>query len=133
MSQKPESEFHDIADDPRACYSHHPVEDLEPDLAASAFATLGDALAQVLVWLSAGYPANADGERVRLSVSIRLAALLFCVRPDLVGNSLREVSKRIGVPQETVRRHVDDFRRRFGPKPCTQAGVIHPYGVIHLS
>jgi hypothetical protein len=111
---------HDPADDAR--YERHPVEDLEP-APETDFSRMADALSKVLIWLAENRTTNVrglknqEGSRRYFSAtkaSLRTIAFLYCVRPDLVDGSLRAVAKRCGCSHEAIRKHVADFRQRFG-------------------
>ena len=115
--------FHDPAEDHRASYERHPVEDMEPS-PESPVTALGDLLAGVLVWLaekrSVKVKAMWPNHRKRKSHSyfcppktnLRTLAFLYCVRPDLTG-SLRDISARAKCSPEAIRKHVEDFRKQF--------------------
>ena len=127
---------HDAAADAR--FERHPVEDLEP-APLSPVTQMADALSQVLVWLAESRRATVSGLRNQTGkrhyfspakADLRTMAFLYCVRPDLIGGSLRVIAQRCGCTHEAIRKHVADFRERFGFRT---PGQWSPEARAHLS
>jgi hypothetical protein len=133
---------HDPAQDVR--YERHPVEDLEPQ-PESEITRLGVLLSTVLIWLTEGRVHDLTGLRhgqngKRQSgkrryyspgkANLRLAAFIYALRPDLIGGSLKGVAERNGCTREAVRKHVEDFRKRFNFRTV---GQWSPTARQHLS
>lgn len=77
-----QSPWHDAADDPRAAYEHHPVEDMEPT-ADTDLAELGRLLAGLLSWATER-PINHRKRRWHVTVGVRTLILIYSIRPDLL-------------------------------------------------
>lgn len=102
-------QWHDPAEDPRASYERHPVEDLEP-LPPSSWTRLAEQLGDVLVWLTERPP---QYKRRRWPHAVGRRALLFIslVRPDLLpfGSDAR-LARCLGISRRQVCRLKREFR-----------------------
>jgi len=116
---------HDPAMDARL--ERHPIEDIEPE-PQSDFTRMADLLSSVLVWLAESKSRNVSGLRNQngtrryfsaSKVNLRTVAFIYAVRPDLVG-SLRAIARHCDCSHEAIRKHVDDFRCRFGFRTAGQ-------------
>ena len=79
-----------------------------------AFALLSEALGQILSWLSDG---NMKSKGYKDCVAKKAIALVWCMRPDLLGNrSLREISRMggVSVTPASLSKHVAFFTEEFG-------------------
>ncbi len=69
--------WHDVADDPRASYEHHPVEDIEP-LPERDCTACGEYHLHLVLWLSEPYAR----QRAPHKAWQRTAVYLWLVAPD---------------------------------------------------
>ena len=104
----------DYAESNEASYEHHPVDDIEPVTEGTDFKMLADALTPILVWITTDFAEEKRRGRPANPYNLRLIAFLFCLRPDMVGTSLRKVAKRCRCSQVALYYHVSEFRRLFG-------------------
>jgi hypothetical protein len=121
-------EHHDAADDPRASYSPHPVDEIEP-LPDSKAGEWGLALSLLFGWLTEPYfrnvPQRGGGRKVICCVSVkklglRTAALIYSLRPDLLpGETASSLADKCGVTKQAFAKHVRSFRDRFKLKTRT--------------
>ena len=121
-------EHHDAADDPRASYSPHPVDEMEP-LPDSKAGEWGLALSLLFGWLTEPYfrnvPKCGGGRQVICCVSVkklglRTASLIYSLRPDLLpGETATSLAEKCGVTKQAFAKHVSSFRDRFKLKTRT--------------
>lgn len=79
-----------------------------------AVAILSEALGEMLTWLSDG---NMKSKGYKDCVAKKTIALVWCMRPDLLGNkSLREISSLggVAVTPASLSKHVAYFTQQFG-------------------
>lgn len=75
---------------------------------------LSEMLSQILAWLCEG---TMDAETYKEKVFRKTLALIWCMRPDLLGNqSLRQLSKRrgVGLTHASISKNVAMFTNAFG-------------------
>lgn len=128
--------FHDAAEDYRASYEHHPVDDMEPDtgvaietlspkLRRQMMALAGQAFEKVIRWVSDDVPVT--GYRLpnlkvdpralkRGTIAIRALVVRYVLRPESFGEGINAalLAKRVGLTKQQFNWHVQQFRREFG-------------------
>ena len=79
-----------------------------------AIALLSDMLGEILAWLCEG---SIDSDTYREKVFRKTIAMVWCMRPDILGNhSLRSLSKRGGIKltHASISKNVAMFTNAFG-------------------
>lgn len=129
--------YHDAADDHRASYEHHPVEDIEPEdeIAIEALppqqrrlmlALTGQCFEKVIRWVTEEMPVtgyrlpNTVGSPMQSAlknktITIRALVVRYVLRPESFGAGINaaKLARRVGLTKQQFNWHVQQFRREF--------------------
>jgi ribosomal protein S9 len=134
-----EAIYHDAADDVRASYEHHPVEDIEPeeDIDLESLSPVererllrlcGQAFEKVLRWVVeevplTGYrPPNTvesvlTGTIKAKTVTLRALAVAYILRPGIFTHggkiSAAYIARRLGIAKQRFNWYISKFRQEF--------------------
>jgi len=130
-----EDYYHDAADDHRASYEHHPVDDIEPegeinieDLSPAQKRAIlrvtGQAFGEVLRWVTEEVPVTGyrlpnlkvDPKALkRGTIAIRAVVVQYVLNPSAFGADVNatKLSRKLGLTKQQFSWHVQQFRKRF--------------------
>lgn len=105
--------FSDVANSSDASYSHHPMEDMEPQVEQIDFRAFGNFMARVYVWVSESKDLVGLGKRQWVQ--------LYVLRPDLIaGQTLDQFGSLDNVTRQGMDKLVQEFQDTFHIKGRNQ-------------
>lgn len=109
MSHENNGDFHDPAESNGASYSHHPMDDMEPEPESVDFRAFGNFLARIYVWVSEARDIVGMGKRQWVQ--------LYVLRPDLIrGQTMDQFGAQDNATRQGMDKLVQEFRATFGIK-----------------
>ena len=102
-----DNDFADLADSRLACYSRHPVEDIEPEPTRSdEIAAAAELLQRVMAWA-------ADARSI-VQMGQRMYVMLYVLRPSLIeAMTLEQIGEQSQVTRQAIDKLVISFRDTF--------------------